>query len=192
LKNDVYNRYGHDSSGFVIDIAADRVEDLYNNFDRCSPYIRRDLDSEVVDYIIDSAKEIGDEPFSLSFTLRDDHDEAKLTRIKGSVNTYFNYLASVEILKSDSMLKRALIFFGIGISILIVALWANKVIGVREEILANVFIQGLTVAAWVALWESLATALIEWLPLRKNISLYKRLADLPLIIRNSPDDMGEG
>jgi hypothetical protein len=73
-----------------------------------------------------------------------------------------------------------------------VALWANKVIGVREEILANVFIQGLTVAAWVALWESLATALIEWLPLRKNISLYKRLADLPLIIRNSPDDMGEG
>lgn len=190
MRDDVYNRYAHDSSGCIIDIAADRAEDLYNNFDRCAPYIRRDLDSEVVDYIIDCAKEIGDEPFSITFSLRSAPDEAKLSRIKRSVNTYFKYLASVEKLKSKSMLKRAMIFFAIGISILVVTLWADKVIGLKQEILANVFIQGLTVAAWVALWESLATALIEWLPLRKNIDLFLRLSELSPVIRHQPDSNG--
>jgi hypothetical protein len=52
---------------------------------------------------------------------------------------------------------------------------------------ANVFAEGLTVAAWVSLWEALAVLLIEWFPHRKNIVLYRRLANAELVFRSTAD-----
>ena len=37
-------------------------------------------------------------------------------------------------------------------------------------------VEGLTVAAWVSLWEALATFLIKWMPIRKRLLLYERIA----------------
>jgi len=50
-----------------------------------------------------------------------------------------------------------------------------------------VFAEGLTVVAWVALWESLAMFLLEEFPLRKNTALYRRLANAELTFRTGPD-----
>lgn len=38
-------------------------------------------------------------------------------------------------------------------------------------------------AAWVSLWESLVTFLIEWFPARKQVRLYRQLAASPLSFR---------
>lgn len=46
---------------------------------------------------------------------------------------------------------------------------------------AYVFAEGLIVAAWVSLWESLAIFMVEWFPLRKNTKLYRLLAEAELI-----------
>ena len=179
------DRYDRDRRGGVIlDVAARRVEDLYNDFDKSAPYIRRDLDQDFADYLIECARELGRVPFKIRFTLDDPPDEPRSSRVRRSLNTYFLYLAETEIQKILQMFRRSAILFAIGLGILFAALSLNRLLGPERSVTANVFAEGLTIAAWVSLWEALAIFLIEWFPHRKNVVLYRRMAHAELVIRS--------
>ncbi|MDT8318821.1 MAG: hypothetical protein RQ824_12665 [bacterium] len=70
----------------------------------------------------------------------------------------------------------SLILLGVGLSILTLSIWINEAISEHESVVSRVFAEGLTVAAWVSLWESLATFLINWAPHRRNVKMYERIA----------------
>lgn len=190
MRRAVLNRYERAFDGsIVVDVAAKRLEDLYNDFDKSAPYIRRDLDQGLVDYLIDCAREIGREPFVIRFTLSHTPDEAKLLRIQRSVNGYFLYLIETVKQQVMQMFRRSAILFSIGLAILFVSVSVNQLLGVERSVVANVFAEGLTVAAWVSLWEALAVFLIEWFPHRKNIDLYRRLAHAQLTFNPEGDSI---
>jgi hypothetical protein len=96
------------------------------------------------------------------------------------VNNYFLYLAATEKRRILTMFRRSLVLFCIGLGILFVSVSVNRALGTDRSVVANVFAEGLTVAAWVSLWEALAVFLIGWFPHRRNIQLYDRLAHTPL------------
>jgi len=184
MKQTALDRYETTGDGSVIiDVSATRVEDLFNNFDRSAPYIRRDLDQQLVDYLIDCAKEINRDKFVLRFTLRQPPDDTRQSRIKQSVKAFFLYLAASELQQVSQMFRRSAILFSIGLGILFISVFVNQRLGVERSVAANVFAEGLNIAAWVSLWESLAVFLIEWFPLRINIVRYRRLADAKLMFR---------
>jgi len=184
LRRNLFSRYERDGQGnIILDVSARRVEDLYNDFDKCAPYVRRDLDQDLADYLIDSARELGKITFIIRFTLAAPPDEPRSLRIKKSLNTYFLHLAEREIQKILLMFRRSSILFAIGLAILFAAVSLNRMLGPERSVTANVFAEGLTIAAWVSLWEALATFLIEWFPHRKNIVLYRRLAHAQIIFR---------
>jgi len=187
MKKTVLNRYPRDPDGsIVVDVTATRLEDLYSDFDKNAPYIRRELDPSLVDYLIGCARELAREPFVIRFSLTQQPDESRLLRIQRSVNGYFLYLIETEKQKVLEMFRRAAILFGIGLAILFTSVWVNRWLGHERSVVANVFAEGLTVAAWVSLWEALAVFLIEWFPHRKNILLYRRLADARLTFNPEP------
>lgn len=184
MKRDVLSRYERAVDGSIlIDVSATRTEDLYSDFDRSAPYVRRDLDQDLVAYLIDCARELGREAFAIRFTLSDPPDDRKLSRIRRSVNGFFLYVAEIERQKVHQMIRTSAVLFCIGLGILFTSVWVNRSLGAERSVVANVFAEGLTVAAWVSLWEALATFLIEWFPLRKNIRLYRRLAHAKLVFR---------
>lgn len=189
MKRDVLSRYEQAPEGTIlIDVAATRVEDLYNNFDRNAPYIRRDLDQDLVDYLIDCARELGKAPFAIRFTLAHVLDDDRIARIQRSVQGFFLYLVELERQEVSEMIRRSLILFSIGVAIMFISVWVNHLVS-EHSVVGNVFAEGLTVAAWVSLWEALATFLIEWFPKRKNILLYHRLADAQLVFRSQSATM---
>jgi hypothetical protein len=53
-------------------------------------------------------------------------------------------------------------------------------------VLSRVFSQGLTVAAWVSLWEALATFLVNWTPYSRQIRMYERIAETPVQFMPAP------
>lgn len=186
MKKDVISRYERNANGdILIDVTADKMEDLFNHFDRSAPYIQRDMDQDLVNYIIDSALELGEEPFTICFTLTHLPDEAELSNIRRSVNSFFISLAEIERNKFRQMIRKSLVFFCIGIGILFISVWVNQKLGSDRTVVADVFAEGLTVAAWVSLWEALATFLIKWFPYRTNIILYQRLATIKSVFRSS-------
>jgi len=187
MKRDVLARYDRAGDNTVlIDVSATRTEDLYSDFDRSAPYIRRDLDQDLVAYLIDCARELGGEPFAIRFTLDDPPDDRKLARVQGSVNGFFLYLAEIERQKVHRMIRRSTVLLFIGLAILFISVWVNRSLGAERSVVANVFAEGLTVAAWVSLWEALAIFLIEWFPLQRGLRLYRRLANARLIFRPGP------
>ncbi|MDX1804284.1 MAG: hypothetical protein R3292_09385 [Alcanivorax sp.] len=177
MKRDILSRYERDADGrVIIDVSANRVEDLYNNFDKSAPYIRRDLDQDLADYLIACARELEGEPVIIQFTLACQLDPQQRSRIQGSLNSYFGYLAELEHESILKMFRRSAIFFVIGLVILFASVSLNQFLGHQRSVTANVFAEGLTVAAWVSLWEALAVFLVEWFPRRRNVALYRRLA----------------
>lgn len=172
-----------DNGRLVIDISSYRVEDLYNNFDKSAPYTRRDLDQDLVDYLIDCASELGNMPFALRFTIEKQPDDRRQSRVRQSINSYFHYLADHEHENINRLFRKSGILFLIGLIILSISVLFNKIVGLERSVIANIFAEGLTIAAWVSLWEALAVFVVEWFPLRKNIRVYKLIANADITFR---------
>ena len=181
MKKEILDRYQRTDDGwFVIDISADRVEHLYNHFDRNAPYIRKELDQNLVDYLSDCMREIDTEQARIEIRLLETIDTSIMERVRTSIKNYFIYLKELERQELQKMLRRFLIFLLIGFTIMMLSVWVNDHID-REPALNRVLSEGLIVAAWVSLWEAISTILVDWSPHRRQIRRYKKLAETPVI-----------
>ena len=188
MRRDPLSRYERsDAGGILIDVAATRAEDLYNDFDRTAPYVRRDLDQDLVDYLIGCAREVGAKPFAIRFTLGQTPQEDKASRIRQSVKSFFLYLAGLEQKKVRQMFIRSAAFLGIGLVVLFASVLLRQSLAANRSAVIDVLTEGLTIAAWVSLWEAVATLLIEWLPRRRQILLFRGLAQAQVVFRAEAD-----
>jgi len=189
MKRNILSRYAHTNAGeIIIDVAASRVQNLYNDFDKIAPYLKKNLDQDMVDYLVDCAREIGRASFVIRITLSQKPNEEVVARVKKSIQNFFVYLKELEKRKMRQMIRTSLILFGIGLSILFLALWVNQMLSASAGVIFHVFAEGLTVAAWVSLWEALATFLIQWAPHRQEIRLFERLSKASVYL-HTPDEL---
>lgn len=187
MEKNILERYSRTGDGRVIvDIAASRIEELYNNYDRSAPYVKKDLEPELVAYMVDCVRELGKEPFALHVSLDTAVDDEQMSRLKVSINTYFLYLKDLKVRELKDMFRTSFILLVIGVAVLTLSVWLNRLIEANETVVSRVFAEGLTVAAWVSLWEALATFLINWLPHRRQIRLYERIAEAPVVFNRAP------
>jgi len=191
MKKPIISRYETTKNNeIVVDASIRSVEDLYNNFDRTADYLKKDLDQEFVDYVTDCVREIGKRAFVIRISLSTMPDNTVMDRVRRSVRTFFQYLQETERKELRSMLRRSLVLFTIGLALLVLAIAATRRFSSSEGVLAEVFAQGLTVAAWVSLWEAIANLFIEWYPHRQDIKRYDRVINSTVIFRQLPENQG--
>ncbi len=184
MKKHIISRYElTEKNEVIIDASVRSVEDLYNNFDRTADYLKKDLDQEFVDYVTDCVREIGKRAFVIRISLSTTPDNTVMDRVRRSVRTFFLYLQEAERRQLRAMLRRSLVLFLIGLALLALAIAATRRFSSSEGVLAEVFAQGLTVAAWVSLWEAIANLFIEWYPHRQDIKRYDRVTNAPVMFR---------
>ena len=189
MKKEILSRYARTDQGkVIIDVAAAKVQDLYNDFDRTAPYLKKDLDQDLVDYLVDCVREIGRTDFVIRISLIQRPDDVLETRVKRSIEKFFLYLKELEMRTMRKMLRTSLILFTIGLGILAIAVWVNRIMESSDSVVAHVFSEGLTVAAWVSLWEALATFLIQWTPHRQELRLFHRIVDAPVYLQSQQVD----
>lgn len=177
MKKDILDRYDIDENGeFIISIFARNVEELYNNFDKESSFLKKDLNEELVEYLIESVKELENEKFVIKFYFKEKIDKESQQRIQNSIKRFFKYMQELEKEKMSQQIKNAFIFMIIGIFFTALSIG----FGERESIVQKVLLEGLMVAGWVSLWEALATFLIKWLPLTKKLKLFKKISSANL------------
>ena len=189
MKKQILNRYSRTPDNKLrIDIAAGKVEDLYNDLDKHAPYRKKELDQDLVDYIIDSVSEIGKEDFVIQFRFTTATDASMMSRVKRSIHNYFLYLKELEFRELARMTRTSLILFSIGVVILSLAVWTNQKIAGHGGVIPHVFAEGLTVAAWVSLWNAIATFLINWAPRRRQIKMYERISKATISFHEKEQD----
>jgi len=187
MKKKILDRYSRTRDNqVIIDINAGRVEEIYDDFDKHAPYMKKELDQELVDYLIDSASEIGREDFVIQFRFAALPDAKLMSRVKTSVRNYFHYLIELEFRELARMSRSSVILLGVGVVILSLSVWITNRVAGHETVVTNVFAEGLNVAAWVSLWNAIANVLINWMPHRRQIKMYERLAKAKIIFRETP------
>lgn len=184
MKRNVLSRYERDNTGrVIIDVSAVRTDDLYNNFDKSSPYIRRDLDKDLTDYLISCVQELDGEPFVIRFTLLTPMEETHIERVSGSVKGYFAYIHGMERRSRLHRLKRSAGFLFLGLAILSSLIWNGRAHSDFRSIAGSVLAEGLSVVAWVSMWEAVAGVMMEWIPHRRRLDVYRRLVEAELMFR---------
>ncbi len=173
-----------DKKEVIIDVSVQTIEHLYSNFDRTAPYTKKDLDQELVDYLVDSVKEIRKHKFIIRISLAKTPDTSLTERVRKSINTYYVYLKELEVRALKAMFNQSAILFLVGLVLLAMAIDVTRRLSMRQGVLTEVFAQGLTVAAWVSLWEAIAKVFLELGTHRKNIKLFKRIINAPVVFRN--------
>jgi len=190
---DVLDRYPRGAAGeVVIEVAAERVEDLYHDFTKQAPYIRRDLEPQLADYLIESAREVGPRhDLEIRIVLEVPPDPAWRERILASIPSYFGYLIDAERLALRRLFRRSLVFFGVGFALVTLAVWVKLAVvkppaAAQPSVVKEVLGEGLSIAAWVAMWEALAAFLVDWLPRHHETLLLRRLARARLVLETHP------
>lgn len=181
MKRSILERYARREDGtIIVDIAAGRIADLYNDWDRNTPFIKKDLAPDLVEYIDQSVSEIGKEHFVIQFSLSEPASEDMKSRLVKSVGNYFYYLREIEQQKLMGSLRKALILLFAGLMIIAASIGFNQVIIQDTSVFKQVFAEGLTIAGWVSVWEAMATILLDISPCRRAIRRCERIARAPL------------
>jgi hypothetical protein len=177
MKKTILERYRRNEEGtIIIDIAAESITELYNNWDRNAPYVKKDLDPNLVEYIDQSVNEIGREPFLIQFSLQEVATGDLQQRLCRSVANYFLYLKELERHKFMASIRRALILLLAGLIIISASVWMNRGLPEDASVLQLVVAEGLTIAGWVSVWEALATFLLDINPYRRVMHRCVRIA----------------
>ncbi|MDT9545957.1 MAG: hypothetical protein HQ516_01460 [Chlorobium sp.] len=188
VKKRILERYERSDDGRVcIDVAARRVEDLYEDFDKTAPYHRKDLDADLADYLVDCAGEIGGDDFLIRFTLERLLSEDLVRRIRSSVKGFFLYRRELEQASVRTMLRASIGMLVAGVLLLGLSLWLPGRFDFTGDVGAfpgGILVEGITIAAWVAIWESLVRFLLTWPPQIRRIRLYGRIAAATVLVRH--------
>ncbi len=183
MKRKIVERYDLSDNGeVIIKISSSKVEDLYSQFDKRSSFSKKDLDPELVSYIIDSVTEIGKEKFYLEFYFDEVIDQTLHEKLQNSIKNYFEYLQDLKKKMMREEIKNSFIFLIIGLFFTTISIF----IGENENFWVKILSEGFLVAGWVSLWEVLATLLIKWLPLTKKLKLYKKISDCKIVFATHP------
>lgn len=178
----ILDRYSrNETNAVIIEVTTEKVEDLYNNFDRNAPYIRKDLDSDLTDYLVGSVNEIGKEEFVIRFRFNQPADPELISRLTDSIRNYFEYMKELENRAIKKMLRKSAVFLVSGLLILTGAIALNRQGHTTESVVVDVFAAGLTVAAWVSLWEALANLLVNWASHNRLRRIHARIMKAALI-----------
>ncbi len=188
VKKQIFERYEMTAGGsLIIDVAARRIEDLYENFDKSAPYHRKDLDGDLVAYISGCVREIGRKDFVVRFSIEQPLSEELMDMVRTGMHAFFIYQKELEYIAMKKMMRTSFFLLVTGIVILGVSLRVNHLLALSGTISFpnSFFAEGLTIVAWVSIWEGLATFLLNWAPHLFRTRLYQRIAVASVLFRLS-------
>lgn len=164
---------------------------LFNSMDP-APFHERDLDAQVVDYIIDWAQEVApDEQLQLLVTVN-----ARTAPLQppdlicDAVHTSFQRRALAKRRALKKLLREGRISLVIGMSFLAAAIFISDYLGgfISNKNYAWLLQESVVIGGWVALWHPLNIFLYDWWPLRADRRLFERLARMPVdVVTNARD-----
>lgn len=176
MRQTIIGRYEKESDGrLIIDVTVERIEELYDRFDSAANYIKKDLNEDFVDYLIECVREIKQYDFLIRINLSRQESEENIQRVQGSIRHYFVYLQESEGREIRKHLSRSCYFLGFGVFLIFAALSLGSQYGTDSNILKDIGIEGVTIVAWVSMWEAVSNLIFEWIPHFQRLRLYDRI-----------------
>ena len=173
-------------TGTEIAVRTHTIGHLFNSFDP-SPFREKDLDAGVEEFITSWVREL---PPSAPFTVvvhlpADEAAKPDAAQIAEAFAHYFRYRAEAGEHEWRELFRIGRRSLAIGVAVLIVCLTASQLAAVLipNRVVAGVLEESLIIVGWVANWRPIEIYLYDWLPIRRRIKLFCRLAAAPVEVR---------
>jgi hypothetical protein len=176
----------------VIQVHVTDLKQLFNSIDP-SPFRNRDLDPEAEEFIVAWAKDFGREA-RLALLVKLDRpagssDEAPMLR--EAIHEFFRQRAHEQRLRLRELFRVGRINLAIGLIALASAVMISNFVAKFFTVKGNdigfgfgdFLRESLFVCGWVAMWRPLEIFLYDWWPIRKEVRLSDRLAEMPVRIQ---------
>ena len=186
MKQDIFSRYeSHSGKRLAIDVSVGRIEELFEDFDSAASYVKKDLDQDFVEYLIESVRELGSYDFVIRINLPVPVQERYRKRVRKSIKSYFRYTELLERRRLRMMLWKSFLLFCLGMSLLMISLTLKENIGHLSGVMQELMVEGLTVAAWVSLWSAFGGLIFELAGIIADIRVYRRIAGREVVFKTS-------
>ncbi len=169
-----------------IAVRARSIGQLFNSLDP-SPFREKDLDAGVEEFLTGWVREL---PAHAAFgiVLHLPPEEAALpqaARIGEAFAHYFRYRADTAEHELRELFQVGRRFLAIGVVVLIACLTASQIAAamIPNKVIAGVLEESLIIVGWVANWRPIEIYLYDWLPIRRRITLFRRIAAAPVTVR---------
>jgi hypothetical protein len=173
-------RYRVEGNDHVVDIQVGAVERLFDNRDP-APFRERDLDPDLVEYLVDAAEDLQRVPMRLVlwFTPPVPGKEGC-----AALKSQFEYELERIDRRRRQQRRIGQASLAIGLVLLVVLLSIAQFVdqlpigGLRGPVH-----EGLVIISWVTMWRPIDTLVFDWVPLRRSRRLIQRLHDAPSEVR---------
>jgi hypothetical protein len=181
-------RFDEAKKTFYIDIDLDFYRELYSAWD-FSPQRNRDLDGELLDYLMACCDEIPARyPVAIAVNLPARvYDENREKRATQGFRNFFTYRIRREENQYRNYFSKVIKYLVIGAVLLISAsLLENFFSGLAYS---ELLVEGLIIGAWVSIWEVFSVLFFKLSDHRKKVAVLRRLqvADTVYRYRQVPE-----
>jgi hypothetical protein len=173
-------RYHFEDGRALIEVRVKKPRQLFDVRDP-APFRERDLDDELVEYILSCAEEFSaKQEFKIVVHLTEVADpELHASAISSAVSQYFSFEADLKRRQLTHVLRTAQFFLLIGLSTLFICLGVAHSIDDSKWPQA-ILREGLVIFGWVAMWRPIELVLYDWWPHWGRVKLLRKLATSPV------------
>ncbi len=171
-----------DTDRFLIEVALDNYEDLFNEWDP-APFKRRDVDPDLRNFFEECSNEISfKHPIAIAFYIpKAEIDFEKQEKAIEGLRNFFKFNKHlVEKLIRHSR-SDALHHFLVGAFFLSIAVLFEHQF--EKNILADLLGQGLFIGGWVFGWEAVSTVVFKERALKERLREWERFLDAPIVFK---------
>jgi hypothetical protein len=169
------------TSTATVHIHVHELAQLYNSLDP-SPFWDRDLDREAAAFIEGEFRERQSAAaWHLDVHIRS--GETDVESLQTAVQNYYGRLVHSARLELREHLRTAQLAFLAGLLFFALCFTARELLRTALHGLPRAIDEGLIILAWLSLWRPTENLAFEWVPLRRRVQLYARLARIKVHLR---------
>jgi hypothetical protein len=169
-----------------IAVRAHTIGQLFNSLDP-SPFREKDLDAGVEEFVVGWVRELQKgAPFTIVVHLPpEEAAKPEAAGIGEAFAHYFRYRAQIAEQDLRELFRVGRRFLGIGLVVLAVCLVASQTVArlLPNEVAARVVEESLIIVGWVANWRPIEIYLYDWVPIKRRVRLFQRIAAATVQVR---------
>lgn len=169
-------------SNYIIDIALNNYEDIFNSWDSSS-YGLRDLNSSLKAFILESSYRINlNHKLTFRFNIKQNIKDFNMEKLlKQSIINHFEYSLLIYNKRLYENRKRTIYYSLTSIFFIILSIYLQSLS--RTTFFEEIILYSFTIGSWVFLWEAISIVFIQRRELLNNKKHYKRLLNSTIVYR---------
>lgn len=179
------SRYRKLEGKHLIEIKVRSPQQLFDARDP-SPFRERDLDDDLVEYVVASAREIpSDDAIRIVIYVSEpEGKELNKIAIRDAIHEFLTYKIEIQHSELRAFLRRAQKFMVLGMVTLIMCLsFAQSMTVPTPPGWIGILREGLVIFGWVSVWKPIELFMFDWYPLYEMRRLFIRLQSAEIDLR---------